>query len=200
MSDSLLQLHQTPIIRENLTNTFLIAFEVFSRFSKKEVFQLGQQYVGARRGICAMGQTRGTLQDTAARARPSGLACRLVLRSSGKIMQIRTKTSGSEHVPREPSGNHKWCVQLGSNGEQSCSDTDDGHVTYNEFSQRSFRKPSRAHRRVQHYVHNPCPFFVLLGNIGLHLSARESLRSAMCRIYDHSYMRAAFITFSAVRL
>ena len=30
------------------------------------------------------------LQDTAVRARPSGLACRSVLRLSGKIMQIRT--------------------------------------------------------------------------------------------------------------
>ena len=37
-----------------------------------------------------MVQTISMLQDTAARARPSGLACRRVLRSSGKIMQIRT--------------------------------------------------------------------------------------------------------------
>ena len=69
-----------------------------------------------------------------------------------------------------------------------------GHVTYSEFSLISFRKPSRAHRRVQHYVHT-LPVFVLLGNIGLHLSARGSMRSAMCHIYDHSYMCAAFIHF-----
>ena len=98
------------------------------------------------------------LQDTAARARPSGLACRRVLRSSGKNMQIRTKTNGTERVPREPSGNHKWCVQFGSNDDQSCSDTDYGHETYSEFSLISFRKPSRALRRVQHKVHTPCPF------------------------------------------
>ena len=133
-----------------------------------------------RRGTCAIGQTIGMHQDTAARARPSKLACHRVLRSSGNIVQIRTKTNGTERVPREPSGNHKRCVQLGTSDDQSRSDADYGHVTFSEFSLISFRKPSRAHRRVQHYVHNPCPFLY----IGLHLSARRSIRSAMCRMYS----------------
>ena len=71
-----------------------------------------------------MGQMMNMLQDAAACARPSGLACRRVFRSSSQILQIRTKTNGTERVPREPSGNRKWCVQLGSNDDQSCSDSD----------------------------------------------------------------------------
>ena len=106
--------------------------------------------MGAQRRTCAIGQAIGMLQDTAASARPSELACRRVLRSSGKIMQIRTKTNGTERVP--------WCVQLGSNDDQSCSDTDNGHVTYSESSLISFRKPSRAHRRAHHYVDTPTRF------------------------------------------
>ena len=40
-----------------------------------------------------------------------------------------------------------------------------GRVTYSEFSLTSFRKPSRAHRRVQHYVHNSCKFLYSSGTL-----------------------------------
>ena len=88
MSDNLLQPHQTPIVRKYLTDTFLMAFEV-SRGFQKSFNRVNNTWVHDEE-LVRLGKTIGMLQDTAVRARPSGLACRSVLRLSGKIMQIRT--------------------------------------------------------------------------------------------------------------
>ena len=72
-----------------------------------------------------------------------------------------------------------------------------GHVTYSEFSTDIVSQAVSVRIGGSNIMFTPCPF--LFSSV-TSATICQPVRSALCRIYDHSYMCAAYISYSALRL